>query len=179
MRRNPLRRNVDRVETLARVLAIILLGCVVPIALAVGAAAHRHDTAIPPAFRVSATILRDAPATVGYDSQPTPADTSASWRTGDGTFHSGLVQVSPPVRRGERLPIWVDRAGHPTDPPMTAGGIVIDQIATVTTVLALAAIVLGSLLLLLRVHLNKLRLARWDRDWWVFSTRRENPLREP
>jgi hypothetical protein len=146
VRRNSLRRDVDRVETLARVVAILLLGCVVPVALAVGAAVHRHDAAIPPAFRVSATIVRDAPATVGYGSQPTYVAASASWRTGDGARHAGAVSVLPPARRGERVTMFVDRAGRPTDPPLTAGVILIEQIAAVTTVMSLSTILLGSLL---------------------------------
>jgi hypothetical protein len=177
VRRNSLRRDVDRVETLARVVAILLLGCVVPVALAVGAAVHRHDAAIPPAFRVSATIVRDAPATVGYGSQPTYVAASASWRTGDGARHAGAVSVLPPARRGERVTMFVDRAGRPTDPPLTAGVILIEQIAAVTTVMSLSTILLGSLLFLVHRWLNAVRFARWDRDWLLFSFRRGDPLR--
>ncbi|MET9392900.1 hypothetical protein ABZY20_21305 [Streptomyces sp. NPDC006624] len=174
-RSNPLRRRVDVVEAwvvLAGWVCALLGGAVAGLAAAgaVGQAVERQRAG---SHEVRAVLVRDAPG-------PSP-DRAASdqrvwgavrWTAPDGSVHRDRARVPPRAPAGSTIPVWVDRGGDPTSPPVSDGE------AWLHTGMggALAGAFAGGVLLgaarLARLGLDRLRMAQWDAEWERIDTRR-------
>jgi hypothetical protein len=165
VRRNPLRRRVDRVEVLAWVLAAVLLCCAVPASLAAGSAVQRHQLAVRAAgaHPVTATVLADV-GFAGFADGVSSAAARVAW-TRDGEKHIGVVAVPPPEHAGDKLRIWVDDTGRTTPPPLSDQAIASQRDGMVVLCLLGSLVALTCLLTSVRLGLDRLRYARWDRDW--------------
>ncbi|MET8846835.1 hypothetical protein [Amycolatopsis sp. NPDC004625] len=123
---------------------------------------------------VTATLLADGPElTVSPRSGITGngAPTDATWVLPDGTRRVGRVVADEGTRKGYTLPIWVDAAGNPVDPPLSSAAVVIDA-AGVGLGLWLAALILLAVAYRLSVFfLNRLRYARWQQEWFAGQDR--------
>lgn len=165
VRRNPLRRRVDRVEVVAWVLAAVLLGCAVPASMAAAAATHRHQLAVRAAgaHPVPATVLADVDF-AGYADGVSSAAARVAWNR-DGKRHTGVVAVAPPERAGDRLRIWVDDTDHVTSPPLSDQAMATQRDWILACCLFGTLVTLTVLLAAVRLGLDRLRYAGWDRDW--------------
>jgi hypothetical protein len=174
-RSSPLRRTVDRLERGVLVLAIVLALLAVPIAVLMGTAVQQAGDATvqaqnAAAYPTTATLLRDAPATTP-GSMLGVASALGEWHTPAGVLLTGPVPVPPGTTAGARVPVWLNGAGHPVDPPLTA-----DQ-AYWRGVVTVIAVLLATFILLLigaRVAhwlLDRRRLAEWEANWRVVEPR--------
>ncbi len=166
LRRNPLRRRVDRVEVFARIVAFVLLCAAVPVALAAGAAVHRAavERSAQDVIQVTATVRQNVAPGPGHG-----AVARATWRTPGGVPHSGVIAVIPPDKIGDQTRIWVDETGHVTSPPASAAALTAQQYLIVVLFLVILALLLVGLLGGVHRWLDRIRYARWDREWRLIA----------
>jgi hypothetical protein len=168
LRRNPFRRPVDRIETVARILAVVASVFGILLALGVAGTVHRHDlreSAGAGSRQVVAVVSTDVPSTVGYGNVAVTTPVTATWHTPDGLSHTGLVQVLPPERAGSRVPIWIDRNGLVTDPPLDASDERLRQAAAAAVTLVIVLALVAGLLYAAHRRLDTVRHAAWARGW--------------
>jgi len=175
---NPLRRPVDRVETLvvAGLLAVLVL--VGPlVALAAGESARRD--AAPAAARERATRVRTtATVTQSADTAPGARSSAAGlvrvpvrWTDSDGTPRTGLVTVGPDTAAGATVNIWTDGHGRVTPAPRSQ-----EQVNLMAArvgaggLLALAAVLLTVAGVTHHV-LDRRRDAMWTDEWRLVAPR--------
>jgi len=166
---NPLRRRVDRAEkaALAGLVVVVLFGWLAA-AVIVGRAAdnaglgqERADRGwqeVPATLQASAAQVMDSTPIWGAPQVP------ASWRL-HGQRHTGLVTVELNARAGQRVMVWVDRAGQLTGQPVS-GPVVEDAVVfAVLSVTTGAAVVLVLAICCLKVLFDRRRMTGWQRAW--------------
>jgi len=170
---NPLRRRTDRVATFlaAQLLLVVLVG--VPlVAIAAYGWAGRIGAAEQRAERswreVPAVLLKSVPAPNSFASGLFGyAWVPARWAAPNGRPRFGNIAVDVGVSAGRTVPIWVNAAGRPTDPPLTQRAVQARS-ATVAAVATLAALCVLSLLAWAgRALLDRRRLADWELAWAI------------
>lgn len=173
-RRSILRRRSDRVETVARWVAVVLLLVSVPFLLAVGSARAQHvrdDAAVARAtsHQVPATITRVVPRLTTVDGTPSGAvDVTATWTAPDGSPRTASGVELGGARVGDPWSAWVDAADHQVPAPRTEAQATAEGVmVALWAFFAAGAALLGVLALLHRV-LDARRMADWDEDWALF-----------
>ena len=165
--RNPLRRITDRIELVARVVAVLLVAAALPLALMVGGAVQRYSVdevnqQNAARHQVTAVLAVDSPEHPGVT---TLVSTTATWQAPDGTTVSGPITVASGTTKGSTVPIWVNNAGDQVLPPLTSDQVYWRWFATVSAVMGLAAIAALVSLGALRWYLDRKRWADWDHEW--------------
>jgi hypothetical protein len=122
---NPLRRAIDRFESVF--IALVALGALlaVPVAATVGSLVHDQGMraaaeASVTLRRVEAVLLQDGPvASPGPDggSGEGGSRAQASWPGADGKPHVDWIPVRTGSKAGSTVPLWVDPADHVSSPP--------------------------------------------------------------
>jgi hypothetical protein len=179
-RGNPLRRPVDRKEArlIAGLMVIFLLAA--PLVAVLGTrlsyAASVRDMHAQRSWReVTATLVENA-----TDSSATTGDAwapvaEARWTAPDGHARHGILPVDGSARAGQHITIWVDGAGQPTMSPIPKIGAVLSA-ATIglaaPSFLALLLILAGWIV---RLALNRRRLADWESEWNTVEPRWRSP----
>ena len=168
--RSPLRRRADRVESVAALVAVLLVIAMLPVALVIGSAARASGLAESTAERsarhpVTATLLASVPDLVGDTNVGTQLATPATWRTPNGIAHTGSVPAWPGSAAGQRIQIWLDDRGAPANPPLTADQAywrgVMSALLVMLGFVACCAFALAGL----RWWNDRRRYARWDQEW--------------
>jgi hypothetical protein len=171
--RNPLARAGDRAEATARALLTILWLCTLPLAAVLGSVAWQQASTTAEFQQrtrsaTTAELLADAPD-IAVDDQGMFVDqqlrVAARWVALDGSERTGVVTTAAGGHTGDRIQIWVDKAGEATSPPVngTASAVLI---VTLTIGLALAwGGVLAGAQYVLRRRLDRRRMAGWDDEW--------------
>lgn len=171
--RNPLRRPADRAESLLRLLVVVLLVAGVPVAtIAAGRTADHLVLRQAQAQRserhlVQAVLIKRATADSNdhpYSNVPV-AWVAARWTALDGSAHHGQVLAQAGARPGSTVPVWIDRSGAVTDPPLTHAKICVDVSIAVMAAAELLPILLLGLLSLGRHLLDIRRWKAWDSEW--------------
>src|SRR5947207_10986852 len=126
LRRNPLRRRTDRIETSLTLLVALILVTLGPLLVwRVGAAGYRD--AVAQAERAARVRLFEVPGVLldDADKYRTTSETSvdqgpvpARWTAPDGTARTGSVVPPPDAPSGSVVPVTVDVHGIPTQPPV-------------------------------------------------------------
>jgi len=168
---------MDRLEGAVRLILVLTFLVVAP--LLAPAAGHQTEISGLRQVRqeaswrqVNAVLLRSAPPQYyGYGSMAT-FWVAARWRAPSGATRRGVVPTRTGVEAGTKVSIWVDTAGRVTGRhPMTVGMVkvraVLVEFLTVTGV-ALALLALGGLV---RLLLNRRRMAYWGIEWACFGPR--------
>jgi hypothetical protein len=164
--RNPLRRNLDRVEAVTfGVLAVAFLAGAPVAAIAGQHIVYRLGAQTVHSQRswrqVPAVLLADAPLSE-Y------ATVRARWTAPDGAVRSGTVFAPSGAERGSTVKVWLDGYGNATNTPPLRLAQVRTQAALATV---LAPVVLAELLLgvasMLHLALEQRRLTAWDAEWQV------------
>ncbi|GAA1833057.1 hypothetical protein GCM10009836_09010 [Pseudonocardia ailaonensis] len=164
----PLRRT-DRVESLVGWALGVLGVLVLAIALVTGLSLHGQamaQAASDETDRVSteAVLLEPVESAIGVDPTAGAAQTQAmaSWHAPDGSVRTGEIPVIGAQAAGSSVPVWTDRGGALTAPPVDA------LQADVTAVVGgLLVLILGGLLLLGVRALVRLRIAQVNARWWA------------
>ncbi|MEW2609882.1 hypothetical protein AB0937_06650 [Streptomyces sp. NPDC047880] len=170
-----LRRRVDVVEAWV-VLAgwlLALLGGLLAGLLAAGTVEQAVERQRAESRQVRAVVVEDAP---GPSQTRTASDHrvwgKVRWTAPDGTAHREEARVPARAPAGSTLPVWVNRSGDLTSPPVSGGE------AWLHTAMggALAGIFSGSAALgatwLVRMALDRRRMKQWDAEWERIDTRR-------
>jgi hypothetical protein len=175
--RNPLRRPIDRFESVVRILLVLAFLVGAPL---LGPATHRlADVAGVAQVRrevswrqVEAVLQRPSPRQFyGYGSLAT-FWVSGRWRAPSGANRHGLVPAKSGDPAGSKVRVWVDWAGRVTNRhPMTIG-----MVRTRSVLLGLGSVVGLALALLLlagltRLLLNRRRMLYWGIEWACFGPR--------
>lgn len=171
--RSSMRRSTDRVEGwVLRVLATLAV-LVVPLAMGVATGVYQRDTARAAAEAaerslVRAVLVSDAVAPQAPSTQrgaPHESTALVHWQLPDGRQGGARVPVSANQRAGDRVQIWVDRAGDRAAAPRAPG-----EIRTAAWVVGVDLVLAGWLLLgglwwgALRV-LERINTESWRAEW--------------
>jgi hypothetical protein len=163
--RNPLQPAGDRIDRIVVVLAIVVTLLAAPVAAGVGTAvydANRELYAQQAITRqnITATVIDGS---IAPDLRRNSVRVAVEWSWA-ATQHTGTVRVSPTVKAGDTVEIWVDENGSMVGPPKPATTAVLDAavVAAVTwlTVAAMAAFVVAGV----RALHMKMRDEAWQRD---------------
>ncbi|QRP50359.1 hypothetical protein [Amycolatopsis sp. FDAARGOS 1241] len=172
--RGSVARTSDRVQAGLLLLVVLLTLAAVPALATAGSAfsvAQKQQSARELGERrpATATLLADGPpdsvaGRSGEARPPAPAD--AMWSGPGGERHFGLVDAPAGSRRGDQVPIWLDRSGAPVAAPLSAVAAVVNAVCAAiglyfVTCLALALVYGGAAL-----ALNRYRAGRWQREWY-------------
>jgi hypothetical protein len=179
-RGNALRRPVDRKEgrLIAGLLVIFLLAS--PLVAVLGAhlsyAASLRDMHAQRSWRaVTATLVEsaaDSSATTGSAWAPVA---EARWTAPDGRARHGILAVDGSARAGQHITIWVDGTGQPTLSPMPRIGAVLSAVTVGLAMPGFLALLLMLAGCIVRVILNRRRLADWESEWRVVGPRWRTP----
>jgi len=169
--RNPLRRGTDWAEAWIRIALVLAFLIGAPLA-AWGAGSWAGSVAPTAAHlqlagehRVPATLLRSVPGNPDQWFTMRFAWVKARWAVPGGPVRTGLVQAPAGSRAGSTVPVWLDRSGRPTEPPLPPSqvrGWVL--MMAVIAAAALALLLLAVMGILGRI-LNRRRLASWGQAW--------------
>lgn len=163
---HPLVRSSDRVEAWLLALLVIAAVFAVPFALATATGVHdsrTHELALEPqtSHEVIATVVDDTVTAVrGYTLD---VKATVAW-TANNVEHTTKIDVAQQMSPGDEVRIWVDDAGKLTSPPETAATAVRDAVLAGVTVWAGVIGCAALLFVLVRMRLNGIRGAGWDRD---------------
>jgi len=171
--RNPLRRPVDRIEAITRLVVVILLLVGIPVAaIAAGRAADyaalRHVEAQRTArHQVTAVLLAPAAAT-GVPDPYTWVQmtwTPARWQAPGHPAETGEVLVTAGTPKGSTVATWISASGSAVTPPEGHRDVVGDVwVAVVMTCLVFLALLLG--LQAASIYaLDRWRLRSWEDGW--------------
>jgi hypothetical protein len=116
--------------------------------------------------QVSAVLLEATPGPMMSDSSSDSwvVWTRASW-TVDGHQHVAKVPALAGIRAGTTVPVWLDRAGHVQQMPLTTSQVRDRVEIAAAAALSVLAVVLSCLALAGRSLLNRKRLAAWEAAW--------------
>ena len=174
----PLKRTVDRIEFLLRLLLLGLVLASVPIGIlvATATAAHWKTVAASEAAsrqQVTARLLQNVDTPVVTSSGTlNPQPVVAGWTAPDGTPRQGFVAAPAGAKAGSSISLWTDRTGAATRPPLDS---TVGRARAVTvgaaTALGIPLVAVSGYLLLVRGMMNSRRLRRWADEWSVFEPR--------
>lgn len=171
---NPLRRHLDRVETVLVLLVIAGFALAAPLAFHAATTWVYRSTQREVASQnatlrqVPAVLLQDPSGSVtyGYTTVSVP-EAQAKWTAPTGHQVTGVISAPGGLHKGSTTLIWVDQSGHLSNGPIRPGEAA-DRAGIAGTV-SIAALVLLALGVgkLGRYALDRRRLAAWDADWRV------------
>jgi hypothetical protein len=175
--RNPLCRPIDRFEGGLRI--VLLLGFLIGIPVIAPAAGQvMHDASLRQVRKdaswqqVSAVLTQSAPTRYpGYGSLATYW-VAATWRAPSGASRSGMVPIANGAAKGDKVSIWIDRNGymtgrHPVTMSMVQARTILAEIGSVAG-FGLALLMVA---VMIRLLLNRRRLANWGIEWACFGPR--------
>jgi hypothetical protein len=169
--RNPLRRTVDRVETIvmAVLLAVFLAG--VPLAAlsaagrvaAVGKSVERAEAG----WRlVPAVLLQNAPGSAQpLDQASLMPLVRARWTAPDGTPRVGEIYAPDGAKARTTVMVWTDQSGKLEGAPFKGSYLVAQEIYAAFVAAALGTVAVAVIALLARRALDQRRLAAWEAEW--------------
>ncbi|GAB3430813.1 Rv1733c family protein [Flindersiella endophytica] len=170
--RNPMCRPGDRLEWAAALTIVLLSLLAVPVSAAVGTATQtRHELAAleqqANGLRATAVLLEDVPkqqiGPTGFV-EPQPA-VKATWTQPDGTPRTAPITATPGAKAGDRVVVWLNESGAPTQPPMRPGDIALSAVLTAVFVLVMVEVCLCLAYALIRALLDRARMAQWHDEW--------------
>ncbi|GGX69078.1 hypothetical protein GCM10010358_24310 [Streptomyces minutiscleroticus] len=168
-RNNPLRRRSDRAEAWVILCAWLFAPLAGVFAGQTTAGAVGHDLTERRA-RVSAVraVLTENAVTTpqtapGYTESVAWA--TVRWTAADGSPHTGPAKVEPGTKTGAQVTVWADRADKLVSRPLTASQARWE--AALFGALAGSGTAGGVLVggRVVRIRLDRQRMARWDREW--------------
>jgi hypothetical protein len=170
--RNPLRRPIDRTETVIGIWLLVGCAAAAPFTARAAAAGTRtlagqaRITALATRHEVTAITLEKAPPAGNTSSTPIAQTwVSATWTAPDGRQRTGWIQVPDSTRKGSPERIWVTGNGDVAAPPLPVTGISLlagRAAFGAITVLIFLGLAAGSAV---RHVINRRNMAAWDAEW--------------
>lgn len=169
--RNPVRRRVDRLQTILTSAFLILVLAGTPLTawlvadrvyLSGERAANRQrmtDEQVP------AIVLRTGDVAANGAGHFIDETAHLRWRDQKGGVRSGAATVDFPARIGAVLPVWIDASGGLTSPSRTHEQTVSDGVRAGAAVAMGMATVSIVGYLLARRRLDRHRYRQWENDW--------------
>jgi hypothetical protein len=177
--RNPLRRTVDRAETVIRLTILVLILTAVPAAALLAGRWADHAALAEARAQAAAThvvpavLVEPAPA-IGAPDPYAGAEVAwvpARWTAPNGTHRTGDVLAPVGASKGSTVPTWVDASGDFADPPPGRTQVVGNVFMAATLVgLSLLALLIGAEAVGHHL-LERRRLNAWDADWRAVAPR--------
>jgi hypothetical protein len=166
---NPLRRAVDRAETIVMIgLIAAFAGACVVLAIAAGRWAdhnslltERSDRGVHPVW---ATQLKSG-AQVATWSEWDVVWVPARWKLTDGQFRTGQVTAELNSKAGQKQQIFINPAGQEVPAPMTSDGVRDQVVSAVLSVTIGAGVAFAIAYGCVRLLFNRRRMAGWQRAW--------------
>jgi hypothetical protein len=164
--RNALVRTSDRIEAIAMVTAVLFAVVAVPVAGALGTAVYDNRVRALAGERL---IRHEVEAAATHDSWQTwlPYQTSTStpvqWQFA-GRTHSDILSTPEKMKNGDHTSIWVNAAGERTVPPLSDNDAAAEAAMLALGLWTAVAGVGAAACALLRIRLNHVRFADWDRE---------------
>lgn len=170
LRRNPLKRRCDVVETVA-LLVVWLLATAC--AVAVGAwtfqgTSETLATQRETRHRAEAVLLRDTSKTASSEVELGRAETTGTvrWQEPDGSSRTATVRLESSGEAGDTVTVWLDEAGDPALPPPGPT----EAAAQAGAAATLAAAGCGGVALvvgrrIVRARMESVRADYWERAW--------------
>jgi hypothetical protein len=171
--RNTLRRPVDRIE--GAVLVALSAAFLAAVAVASIFGAHTYQLQ-----RAAAVGLRPAVALLIQDGPPAGltrvGQAEARWREPGGREKSGVLITSTApgisgAAAGAQVPVWLNRSGQPARPPAGQFVMILYALVAGAGVAAGAGMTLLIFYVLLRLALDRRRLAAWESAWALIGPR--------
>ena len=169
------RRSIDTIEDLVTwmLIALALLTAVLAATVAArryGEWMHRAEIETRERTQVQAVLLEPAPQLFAVDSQGRavrllPAPVPVRYTAPDGTEQLAQAHVMGPRPAGVTVPMWLDRSGELTGAPTSGIDAVRHAAAGGLGVLAIGAAVLVCSGAAFRSELQRITMARWEREW--------------
>jgi hypothetical protein len=173
MGKSPLRRRTDRIEAwiTAGLLAAFLAGA--PLASVAAGRWVQHGGLLEQRaqqswHQVPAVLLNSAPVQRTLylrASLDTEVMALARWTGPGGRHMTGKVPVAPGTLAGRRLQVWVNRSGQPTGSPLPNTELVRRVVGAQMLAPAVLAVLLICVGGLVRLLMNRRRLAAWETGW--------------
>jgi hypothetical protein len=164
-----LQRRVDRIESVivAGLVVVFLVGAplLAVVAVEVTGAAAAAEQRAESGWRTRTAVLQESAAAGQIAEYGGASWVPATWTSPDGVQRTGLVAVELNAKRGQRMTVWVTRAGQLTRPPLTRA-----QVLQWEATGAMVAVIGLAVLLVVagagvRVVANRRRMAGWTRAW--------------
>jgi hypothetical protein len=173
MGRSPLRRRTDRIEAwiTALLLAVFLIGAPAAWVTAgqwVQQQGRLEQQAQQSWHRVPAVLLKTAPTLPNFDLRTSwniQVLAMAQWSGPGGRQLAGQVPATPGAQAGTTVPVWVDASGRPTGSPLLHGELVKRELGAEILAPLVLAVLLLCVGLVVRVLMNRRRLAGWETNW--------------
>ncbi|MDI2030473.1 hypothetical protein QFW96_17710 [Saccharopolyspora sp. TS4A08] len=171
VRRNPVRRRVDRLVGVALFGLLVAALTVVPVlALSAGKAeyaAQRREAAVMASSRhvVDAVVLTD-PELVG--SEPgggASMRADVGWTGHDGLPRAERAELPTGSHLGSRFPLWVDAAGHVVPAPPAETTIRVSAAGAAVGVLGVGVLGCAALMKAVRSVADAWARRRWEWEW--------------
>ncbi|MFI6829433.1 MULTISPECIES: hypothetical protein [unclassified Kribbella] len=168
--RNPLRRGLDRIQSLVVLTAVLVAVVMIPVAVAVSSSvtrsierseAERRSTMT----QVQARALEDTPPMIPEAGAQATARVPVSWTDPAGWPRQARANVPLGTAKDSEVTIWLDPAGEITTPPRRPGdGAAVGGGVGLSTAM-LSWLLIAGLARLSVVPLDRRRLRDWDREW--------------
>jgi hypothetical protein len=177
--RNPLRRRIDRAETVVLTTLVAALVIVGPL-LAIFAShvaeseGSREQRAERGSYDVTAVLTQSTGQAVIESGQMDGAWVRARWTEHGGRRETGEVVAPLSSQAGQRVQVWLTRGGQVTSAPLSNSEV--DAQALYAAVLAVICwfAVLQFAAILVHVLADRHRMSAWQREWAAFESRRSH-----
>jgi hypothetical protein len=177
---NPLVRGWDRLESVILLIAILVALVALPVAGALGSHTYAQQKQVAATETVTrhpatAVLTVDAPTeTVTPHGVPVRgrAEVAAVWRIADGRERVGTVPAERGTGAGTTVPIWLDDNGQPVAAPTTPGSALMTAVSAAVLTWVAFVTVIAAGFASLRFWLDRMRYARWQREWVRLDTNR-------
>lgn len=171
--RNPLARDVDRVESTIVILFVVIALVLVPVMLTFGSVTFtslteqgsRESTA---RYESVATLTEDAPVTsVGTQGEVflVTAKVAATWQLLDRTTRTGLVDAAEGLKAGAEVPVWLDESGAPAKAPLSTADAAVAGVLVATVGWFATVGLFAMVFWVLHRVLDQRRFRAWDAEW--------------
>lgn len=171
---NPLIRPSDRRQARLAAAVIALALIAAPLMAAYGFSYHASLTDRAAAqqqgrYQVDAELVDEAPVSQQQSAAawqtPRQATAQAEWTARDGQRHKSKIPVAAGTSAGETVTIWVNDDGTRTGAPLTANQTTAAAVMATLGIWLIFVAALAGIYVLMRVRLDRVRYAEWEREW--------------
>jgi len=174
--RNPLRRRVDRLESMVLLSAVLAALVMIPVAAALGTSVRNSSENTAAQRRavlteVRARTLENTEAAVPNAPGQMTSWVRVTWTDRAGWPQEGRTNVAIGTKQGTSVTIWLDGSGAITAPPRPAGDSAAIGGAVGLGVAMTSWLLIAGLARLAVVPLDRRRMRDWEREWEQVAAR--------